>query len=513
MPRAGATLWQLMARVDSLLSILASQGANELRLGTDREPKMLAFGTPKRLSIPSTPEETLRELLGDILDREREQAVKAQGRLDVPYDAPGIGSFQVRLTARPTGGFDVVFMKSSSKRPQVQGVPAPAASPPVMAVLPGGAPASPPPSERVEETPSPLAEPDAPREALAHLMSAAASLRASDLHLSDGASPVVRVDGKLRALGELPVDLRALLSLGAAAEARLARGMSIDLGLSVPGAGRARVHVFHTADGLAASIRLLPGLAPSLGTLHLPVPLDDLAELPHGLVLVCGATGAGKSTTLAALAQEALRRRSVVLTTLEDPIEYALEPVEGSLLRRREVGRDVHDFASGLRDALREDPDVLLVGEMRDPETISLALTAAETGHLVLSSLHSRSAASAVERIVDAYPPERQAQIRVQLADALRAIVVQRLLPRARGSGRVPCIELLRGTHAVASIVREGKTAQLASALQSGRREGMLSLERSLADRVQAGEIRLEDARAVANEPASLAMYLGGKAD
>jgi twitching motility protein PilT len=152
---------------------------------------------------------------------------------------------------------------------------------------------------------------------------------------------------------------------------------------------------------------------------------------------------------------------------------------------------------------------VLLVGEMRDPETIGLAITAAETGHLVLSSLHSRSAASAIERIVDAYPPERQTQIRVQLADALQAVVVQRLLPRARGGGRVPCVEVLRGTHAVASLIREGKTAQLHTAIQSGRRDGMILLERSLADRVNAGEVRIDDARAVANEPASLAMFLG----
>jgi twitching motility protein PilT len=241
----------------------------------------------------------------------------------------------------------------------------------------------------------------------------------------------------------------------------------------------------------------------------LPVPLEDLVDIPHGLVLVCGATGSGKSTTLAALAQEALRRRSIVLTTLEDPIEHALFASETSLVRRRQIGRDARDFASGLRDALREDPDVLLLGEMRDPETIGMALTAAETGHLVLSSLHSGSASSTVERIVDSYPPARQGQVRVHLADALRAVVVQRLLPRARGTGRVVALEVLRVTHAVASMVREGKTSQIASAIQSGKRDGMVSLERSLADRVQAGDVRIEDARAAANDPASLAMYVG----
>jgi twitching motility protein PilT len=197
-----------------------------------------------------------------------------------------------------------------------------------------------------------------------------------------------------------------------------------------------------------------------------------------------------------------------VLTTLEDPIEYGLAASATSVVRRRQVGRDVATFASGLRDALREDPDVLLVGEMRDPETISLALTAAETGHLVLASMHSRSAASAVERIVDSYPPGREQQIRLQLADSLRAVLAQRLLPRARGNGRIAAVEVLRVTHAVAAMVREGRTAQIPTALQSGRREGMIVLERCLADRVNAGEVRLEDARAASNDPAMLAMFL-----
>ena len=494
-----------MARVDSLLSILTQQGANELRLGSDREPKMLAFGAPKKLSIPSTPEGMLRELLGEILDGEREQALRSRGRLDVSYEAAGLGAFQVRLTSRPGGGFDAVFLREAVRRHPLA-APAPAtatATAPAPATAPAYAP-----TPAAALPPLPIA-PVASSDALAQLVSAAFSLRASDLHLTDGAPPVVRVDGVLRRLGEDPVDVLTTLALGPAREEAIAHSRSVDLGIDVHGVCRARVHVFRTRDGLAASVRLLPGAAPSLASLHMPVPLDDLVDLPAGLVLVCGATGSGKSSTLAALAQEALKRRSIVLTTLEDPIEYELTAPHTSLVRRREVGRDVADFASGLRDALREDPNVLLVGEMRDPETIGLALTAAETGHLVLSSMHSRSAASTIERIVDAYPPERQAQIRVQLADSLRAVVVQRLLPRARGSGRLPCVEVLRGTHAVASLVREGRTAQIPSALQSGRREGMITLERCLADRVHAGEVRAEDARAVANEPASLASYLG----
>ena len=490
-----------MARVDSLLSILTQQGANELRLGTDKEPRMLAFGTAKRLSIPTTPEGTLRELLGDILTPERERQMRANGRADASYEAPGLGSFQVKLTARP-GGFDVVFLRDATPRraPTPEAPPtAPAMAPPVSAV-----PMSPPtpavafaPSRAVGSTGD-----DQPSVGLVRLLASAFALRASDLHLADGQVPLVRVDGALRRLPEGPIDLPAALP------AALVRASSGDLGLDVVGIGRARLHVFRTAEGLAASLRLLPATAPSLASLHLPVPIDDLVDLPHGLVLVCGATGSGKSTTLAALAQEALRRRSIILTTLEDPIEHVLAASETSVVRRRQIGRDVPSFSAGLRDALREDPDVLLLGEMRDPETIGLALTAAETGHLVLSSLHCGSAASAVERIADAYPPERQAQIRVQLADSLRAVVVQRLLPRARGGGRVLALEILRVTHAVGALVREGRTAQIASTIQSGKRDGMLSLERCLADRVQSGELRVEDARAAANDPASLAMFL-----
>jgi twitching motility protein PilT len=255
-------------------------------------------------------------------------------------------------------------------------------------------------------------------------------------------------------------------------------------------------------------VRLLPRAAPSFASLNMPLSFEDLVDLPHGLVLVCGAAGSGKSTTLAALAQEALDKRSLVLVTLEDPIEYMLTGSQRSLVRRRQIGRDVRDFATGLRDALRADPEMLLLGEMRDPETIALALTAAETGHLVLASMHSGSAASAVERIVDAFPAASRAQVRLQLAESLRAIVVQRLLRKARGEGRLPAIEVLRVTRAVASLIREGKTAQFATVLQSNRREGMIALERCLADRVQAGEVRLEDATIAANDPESLTTYL-----
>jgi twitching motility protein PilT len=225
-------------------------------------------------------------------------------------------------------------------------------------------------------------------------------------------------------------------------------------------------------------------------------------------VIVTGATGSGKSTTLGALAREVLARRSVLLLTLEDPVEYDLPSTPRSLVRQRQIGRDVPDFARGLRDALREDPDVILVGEMRDPESIHLALTAAETGHLVLSSLHARSASAAVERILDTYAAERQQELRLMLADSLRAVVAQRLVPRAGGQGRVLAVEVLRVTTGVAASIRDGKVSGLRSAMQAGRDFGMIPLERHLADLTRARVITLEEARAQANDSTLLTQYL-----
>jgi twitching motility protein PilT len=503
-----------MARIDSILNLVDRQGANELRLGTDREPQMFADGTQKRLVIPKTSNDTLRELLGELLPPDREQQLAAQGQVQFLYEAQSLGAFRVALTRRgPPGGaleFDVVFLRGRGPAgPAPARGEAPTRS--MVATPAAGIKAEPAPAAN---TGVEVAGSVAPSPELAALVGRASALGASDLHLMDGEPPVIRVDGKLRPLAGEPVaEVERLLGPRLAAEARqrMAAGASADLGLGVEGAVRCRLNVYRTAEGLGAAIRLLRAAPPALAELGSPAPLDDLVELPHGLVIVCGPTGSGKSSTLAALARQAIERRPRMLIALEDPIEYVLSSKGArGLARQRQVGRDVRDFATGLRDALREDPDVLLIGEMRDPETIGLALTAAETGHLVLASLHSRSAASAIERIVDAYPPERQQQIRVQLADSLRAVVAQRLLPRAGGEGRVMAVEILRVNHAVASAIREAKTAAVQSAIQAGKRDGMLPLERCLADLVQKQRVTLEDARAVANDPAVLASYLTG---
>jgi twitching motility protein PilT len=456
-----------MAGVDSLLKMMIGNGADELRIGTDLPPKMYKRGAPVRLSIPATDDAMMRHLLGELWSDEKSA---------FSYSCE-IGSFAVTLTPR-AGGVDAIFKQEAAKAK----APAIASPPPVPSMTP------PPPM-----TPAVVA----PR-VQGSLLERAVDFGASDLHLCQGEPPMIRVDGKLRAVEGHSDSLLGELASGI----DLARG-SADLALVLEGVGRFRVNLYRAGDKLAAAIRILPRNVPTLAELHMPVPLAELVHAPHGLVIVCGPTGSGKSATLAALAGEALRHRGGgLLISLEDPIEY---PLAGGVIRQRQIGRDVRDFASGLRDALREDPDVLLIGEMRDPESISLALTAAETGHLVLTSLHSRSAAASVERIVDSYPPERQQQVRVQLADALRAVIAQRLLPRARGNGRLPAVEILRAIPAVASLIREGKTAQLPNVIQSSKKEGMLPLERCLADLVRQGQIDRETALAAANDPASMA--------
>lgn len=485
-----------MAGVDQILRAIVQQGADELRLVTDQPPLVFAHGSPRRFTMSSTPEPVLRQLLNPLLTLERMAELERMRQVTFEYRAEGVGVFQVAL-GRGAAGLEATFTTHGAPPPP----PDPNATNARREAPRGGA-------EPVAPAPAPDALPVTMTARLLELVEQAVTLRASDIHLSEGEAPYLRVDGQLRRL-DAATGVGNYLQVAPRVRAEVTGGHAIDLALELEDRQRLRVSIYTTQAGLAAAIRLLPRAAPALEALELPLSLGDLADVPHGLVLIAGATGSGKSTTMAALCRRALERRSVVLVTLEDPIEFALGASARSIVRQRQVRRDVPDFTTGLRDALRSDPDVIMVGELRDAETIRLALTAAETGHLVLASLHSGSAAGAVERVLDAYPAEQRAQVRSQLADALRAVVVQRLLPRARGSGRVPAIEVLRATHAIQNLVREGKTAQIAGVLQGGSRDGMLSLERCLADYVRGGVITAEHARAAANDLDSLAQYLG----
>jgi twitching motility protein PilT len=281
---------------------------------------------------------------------------------------------------------------------------------------------------------------------------------------------------------------------------------SVDLAWEMSGTDgpqRLRVNVFKQAHGLALAMRPICRYVPSLAELNLPDSLSSLVNASGGLVLVVGPTGSGKSTTLAALVETVNRARARHVITLEDPIEFVYQP-RRCLIHQREIGTHVESFASGLRAALRECPDIILVGEMRDRETIALALTAAETGHLVLSTLHSGTAAMAIDRMVDVFPEHQQGQIRLQMAGSLRAVVTQRLLEGVRPDTRYPALELLMVNYAVGALIREGKTHQLATQIQTGRDDGMIAFDASLVDLVRSGRVSRDVALAAARDPAEL---------
>jgi len=325
------------------------------------------------------------------------------------------------------------------------------------------------------------------------ILVAAAAAGASDIHLTVGLPPVFRLNGELRVQRQWePLDTATSTGLvrtlvGERWEA-FQEQREIDLAYSLPGVSRFRVNVFYQRGSVGAAIRLIPREIPSLESLGLPPVVGELAERRHGLVLVTGPTGSGKSTTLAALVDKINRERSCHIITLEDPIEY-LHQHRRSIVNQREVGADTPSFASALRAALRQDPDVILVGEMRDLETIATAITAAETGHLVLATLHTSSAIQSIDRIVDVFPPHQQGQVRVQLADTLEGVITQQLLPRADREGRVAAVESLIATPAVKNLIREGKTHQIISSLQTGARYGMQTMEAALRLLVDQGAI------------------------
>jgi len=317
---------------------------------------------------------------------------------------------------------------------------------------------------------------------LTALLAEVVRLGASDLHLSAGEPPWVRVDGRLRRLGAEPLPPQRVRELlDALPGGRRARpGGAADFAIELPELGRFRVNVYDHERGAAAALRRVPAEPPALGSLCLPSVVADLCERERGLVLVTGPTGSGKSTTLAAMVDAINHSRDGHVLTLEDPIEF-VHASRRCLVTQREVGRHAGSFSEALRSALREDPDVILVGEMRDLETIALTLTAAETGHLVLGTLHSRSAAKTIDRIVDVFPADQQRHVRAMLAESLEGVLAQTLVPR-RGGGRVAAVEVLIGTPAVRNLIREGKAHQLPSVMQTSQRSGMQTLAQAIAE-------------------------------
>ena len=321
----------------------------------------------------------------------------------------------------------------------------------------------------------------------------------SDLHLTNGLPPMIRVHGELEALPDQPVldpdQLQKVLYGMLTQKQRevFENELELDVSYAIPGVARFRVNMFQQRDSMGSVMRIIPFEILSLEDLGLPAQISNFAHTPRGFVLVTGPTGSGKSTTLASLIDLVNRNRACHIMTVEDPIEF-LHTHKRSVVNQRELGTDTLSFAGALKHVLRQDPDVILVGEMRDLETIQVALTAAETGHLVFGTLHTQDAPQTVDRIIDVFPPHQQEQIRVMLGGALQGVVCQTLLKTADGQGRVAATEIMMATSAIKNLIREGKTHQMYSSIQAGKQHGMVTMDQSLADLVKAGKVTYDAA-------------------
>ena len=335
---------------------------------------------------------------------------------------------------------------------------------------------------------------------------------ASDLHLTIGTSPAARVRGHLQALDFAPLDsesIRLLLYriLTTEQQKRLELDRQIDLSYGVPGLARFRINVFMQREALAAVFRVIPDKLKTMEDLNLPAGVANLTKNPRGLVLVTGPTGSGKSTTLAAMIDEINRTRHDHIITIEDPIEF-LHQHKGCVVNQREIGTDATSFAAALRAALRQDPDVILLGEMRDLETISTALTAAETGHLVFGTLHTQSAPGTIDRMIDVFPPEQQEQVRAMIAGSLMGVVTQTLLPTMDGQGRAAAHEIMIPDDAIRNLIRQAKVEQIYTYMQTGTRSGMQTMEQSLAELCQKQVITVDEALARSSRRSELSALL-----
>jgi twitching motility protein PilT len=457
-----------MSAIVSLLRVMTYRDAEAITLEVGKVPSLRRRGQVEALSMPALEARMLEEFVTPLVDPTQ----LAHGPVMVAFTDVDGTTYPVTIEQGSTGIRAVVRKPAPPKKA--------APAPPPAAPAPSTAPPAPPPVAVIESPALPAT--DDARQRLANFLATPVSIAkergASDLFISTHSVPRVKIDGRLENL-DIHLEDQEIREV---ARPLLNQDLSINTSYV-----RLRVNVFDHQDGYAIAARLIKEQVPSLQDLALPAELANIVEMRDGLVLVCGPTGSGKSTTLAALIDMLDQKRAAHVITLEDPIEYRFQP-RRCLIHQRELGTHIPSFAAGLRSALREAPDVILLGELRDRETLAAALTAAETGHLVLATLHAPSAIGAIDRVIDAFPETQQRQIRTQLSACLRTIVTQFLLPR-RDGGRAVAVEVVPVTMAVANIIRKGDLHTLPTAIQAGREAGMIPLERSLAKLLDSGTV------------------------
>jgi twitching motility protein PilT len=487
-------LFARMRVIETMLGIVDMKRADGLALALGEVPALLLSGGRQSLTMPALSLDMMEHVLGDLLSSEQRAALREQGKVEAAYHSSAYGAYAVH--ARASNEKLVITLKRLAPGAARETQKSPAASPPPPSA-PLAQPHQAPPTEAASSSPATQTSAAFDPGPLDDVLEEAVVRRASDVILSSGRAPLLRVDGTLiecqdaAPRSSAALEAYVLSQLGAERQRILESTGSVDFALKHTDASgrlvRFRANAFRHDGGVAIALRPIVADIPKLADLHLPASLTQLVEQRTGLLLFTGATGSGKSTTLAALLEHINRSRAAHIVTLEDPIEYVYRP-RRSIIHQREVGQHVDGFASGLRAALRENPDVLLVGEMRDPETISMTLTAAQTGHLVLTTLHSGSTVMAIDRLIDGFPESEKSHVRQALAASLRHIVAQQLV-QATGGGRLPVLEILTVNHAVASQIRDGRTHLLATQLETGGDEGMVPMARSLAGLVRSGRV------------------------
>ncbi|MGH9323079.1 MAG: type IV pilus twitching motility protein PilT [Vicinamibacteria bacterium] len=477
-----------MSRLTPLLDALRKAEAEEMRLEPGERISVIKTGG-RRISAGREPMQaaTLLHLAADALSPvELSRLGATPHRID---RRQGAERYQIEFT-RPNGTVSITIKRMTASAPAA-GVARRASS-----------------REPAAPSPAAAAPPDFAGDDMNSFLLSMVEAQASDLHLSSGSCPVLRVHGEIQFLRDSRVltsdEIRRLAYSILDEETRktFEEKRDVDCAYEIPGLSRFRVNVFEDRKGVGTVIRTIPVSLQTAEELGLPPAVLELCFLTKGLVLVTGPTGSGKSTTLAAMVDYINKRRSDHIITIEDPIEFVHEN-QMCLVNQRQVGRNTRSFKAALRAALREDPDIVLVGELRDLETIAIAIETAETGHLVFGTLHTTSAVATIDRMIDQFPPDQQAQVRVMLADALKGVISQ-VLCKKKGGGRVAALEVLLGTPALASLIREGKTFQIPSIMQTSKRQGMVTMNDSLFALVKQGLVEPKEAWMKAAEKTAL---------